>query len=458
MIDKNIGSHQVSLVTAQAGHIVLVTLALSLCLLLASCSRHLRPPRGSQNAVTIPFGPEQRLGQSEKNPATPFLRYSSDGRLFAIWTEDEDSATSKPIHAATHEHHSGKMAPSPMRDALFAFSLDGGKTWSNPKQVNRSLEAIQGEENGPKIALGPDSKVYAVWSIPGGKGDKTRANIRFAMEDGQGGFTPARTVNEVRDAARFPIIEFAPDGNLLLAWIDRRIDNPKPRQLYLMRLGPDGKELTKNYSAGEGLCECCKLGVAFADGGKTVYIVDRQVDEEKVRNHVLRKSIDGGKSFAPPVVISDDGWQVPSCPHSGPSIGRDSRGWLHVTWFTLGRTESEAGIYYSVSTDGGQSFQPRRLVHANTAPEILYSTLAVGNDDTVYLAWSNLDRDNRAQVFARAVSPDGRFWGPIQQVSHAKGNASRPVAALLKDRLHLAWTETDGENSRVVLRSATVAK
>ena len=80
---------------------------------------------------------------------------------------------------------------------------------------------------------------------------------------------PPRTLNEVKDTARFPIIESSPDGNLLVAWIDRRIDNPKPRQLYLMRIGADGKALTKNYPVGEGLCECCKLGIAFADGGKT---------------------------------------------------------------------------------------------------------------------------------------------------------------------------------------------
>ena len=105
------------------------------------------------------------------------------------------------------------------------------------------------KRTGPKIAFGLENRVYAAWSIPGAKGDKTRANIRFSTEDGKGGFTPGRTVNEIRDAARFPIIEFAPDGNVLLAWIDRRIDNPKPRQLYLLRLGPDGKELTKNLSS-----------------------------------------------------------------------------------------------------------------------------------------------------------------------------------------------------------------
>jgi hypothetical protein len=265
-------------------------------------------------------------------------------------------------------------------------------------------------------------------------------------------------LNEVKDAARFPIIETAPDGNLLVAWIDRRIDNPKPRQLYLIRLSPDGKALTKNYQVGEGLCECCKLGIAFADGGQTVYMVDRQVNASKIRNHVLRKSTDGARSFGAPVEISDDGWQVPSCPHSGPSIGRDSRGRLHVSWFTLGRTESEAGIYYSVSTDHGKSFAPRRLVQANTAPETLYATLAVGADDTIYLAWSNLDSGGKTQIYMRALAPDGQRWSPIQQVSRAKGNAGRPVLALMNDRLQVAWTETDGENSRVVLRNATVAR
>ena len=107
-----------------------------------------------------------------------------------------------------------------------------------------------------------------------------------------------------------------------------------------MKIDSRGQALTKNYQVGEGLCECCKLGINFADGGKTVYLVDREVDANKVRNHVLRKSIDGGATFGAPVEISNDGWQVPSCPHSGPSIGRDSRGQLHVSWFTQGRSEA----------------------------------------------------------------------------------------------------------------------
>jgi hypothetical protein len=425
---------------------------------LSACGPNMAEGPSSPPAAIVNFASEQSLGHNEKNPSTPFLRYAPDGRLFAIWSEDHEVLRREDNHAAGHEPMARGRAPSPMRNAFLAWSTDAGKTWSAPRRVNSTVEAVQGEENGPKVAFGKDNKAYVVWSIPGEKGDKTRANIRFAMEDGKGNFTPAKPLNEVKDTARFPIIEFAPDGNLLVAWIDRRVDNPKPRQLYLMRIGADGKALTKNYQVGEGLCECCKLSISFADAGKTVYMVDREVDGQKIRNHVLRKSTDGAATFGAPVEISNDGWQVPSCPHSGPSIGRDSRGQLHVSWFTQGRSENEAGIYYSVSKDGGKSFAPRHLIHANTAPEILYNNLVVGDDDTVYLAWSNLDANGRAQVYLQTLAADGRTWSPIQQISNAKGNASRPVFALLKNQLHVAWTETDGEISRVVFRSATVGQ
>lgn len=422
------------------------------------CGAQSTQPLATTRSAQLRFTPEISLGKVEANPSTPFLRYSPDGRLFAVWTEDHETPWPAGKPRPGHVPMSGDRAPSPMRNAVIASSGDGGNTWSTAKRINTSVEAVQGEENGPKLTFDRNGKIFAVWSIPGGKGDKTRANIRFAMEDGKGGFTEPRTLNEVADAGRFPVIETMPDGNLLIAWIDRRIDNPKPRQLYLMKIDSRGQALTKNYQVGAGLCECCKLGINFADGGKTVYMVDREVDANKIRNHVLRKSTDGGASFGAPVEISNDGWQVPSCPHSGPSIGRDSRGQLHVSWFTQGRLETEAGIYYSISQDGGKTFAPRTLIQRNAAPETLYNNLVVGDDDTVYFAWTNLDSNNRAQVYMRTLAVDGKTWSPIQQISNAKGNASRAALALRRNLLHIAWTETDGEDSRVVFRSATVGQ
>jgi hypothetical protein len=416
-------------------------------------------PAQAAGSGPFSFNAEVQLGRRSNNPSTPFLRLAPDGRLFAVWTEDDKRTVSATHDAGAHQHESMmKRAPAAMRLALLASSTDGGKTWTRPRQVNTAVEAIEGEEGGPRLALGKNNRAYVVWSVPNEKGDKTRANIRFAMEGSSGGFTPARTLNEVKDTARFPIIETMPDDSLLVGWLDRRVDNPTPRSLYLKRLNPMGEELTSSYKVGGGLCECCRLGITFADGGKTVYVADRQVSDQQIRNHALRKSTDGGQTFGEPIEISDDGWQVAACPHSGPTIGRDGRGYLYVTWFTLGRSEKEAGIYYAVSKDGGQHFAPRQLVQANTAPEILHTTLAVARDGTVYLAWENLDGQGKAQIFMRSLAPDGQTWSPIQQISRTAGNASRPMLALSRKWLHVAWTETEGETSWVLMRTAALAK
>jgi len=417
-------------------------------------------PTGAGGGASAPglipaFGPELRLGKADRNPSTPFLRPGPDGRLYAVWTEDN---TDRPAYLKREGYSPGT---SLLRAVLLAGSADGGKSWSPPKRVNSAAEAIQGEESGPRIAFGADNRMYAVWSVTDSAGGNIlRGNVRFAMADGAGGFAPARTLNEVKGAARFPAVEVASDGTVLVAWVDRRVDNPKPRQLYLMRFGADGKPLTKNVQVGEGMCECCHIGLALAEGGKTVYMVNRKVSPEQIRNPELRKSTDGGAVFGPPVEINDDHWKVPFCPDSGPTIVRDGRGFLHVAWFTLGRSpEKEAGVYYAVSKDGGKSFAPRQSIDANQiGAALLHPTLALGKDGTVYFAWDNLDGSSKAQIFVRALAPDGKSWAPVRQVSQAKENAWRPALAVSDKGLHVAWTEVDGEASWVVLRSAPLVQ
>ena len=58
-------------------------------LFLAACSADVAPRRNESQVEPLRFGPEIALGAAEANPATPFLRFAPDGRLFAIWTEDE---------------------------------------------------------------------------------------------------------------------------------------------------------------------------------------------------------------------------------------------------------------------------------------------------------------------------------------------------------------------------------
>jgi len=406
---------------------------------------------GARERDTLVFGPERRLGQGARNPSSPSLRMAPDGRLAAAWTEEDPGAAPRP--APGHAHHGNWMITFDMRLVLLAFSTGDGTSWSEPRTVNTAVEAAQGDENEPKIAFGPDGRALVVWSTPNEKGDKSRANVRFALDDGRGRFTPSETLNEARDTARFPTVETTPAGSFLVTWIDRRQDSPAARAIYMARLDARGRPAGRSYKVGDNACDCCRLGVAFADQGRTVYLAHREVAKDNIRNHVLLTSTDGGATFGPPVTISDDGW-LTGCPHSGPTIAVDRLGRIHVTWFTQGRAESEAGVYYAVSRDGGRSFAPRVLVHGNTAPEVLHTTLAASDAGTVYLAWDNLDESRRSQIFVRTLAPDGVTWSPVQQISQARENARRPSIALSSDALHVAWTESEGEKSSVALRSA----
>jgi hypothetical protein len=79
-------------------------------------------------------------------------------------------------------------------------------------------------------------------------------------------------------------------------------------------------------------------------------------------------------------------------------------------------------------------------------------------DGTVWFAWDNLDPAGKSQVFVRALAPDGRTWGPVQQLSQVKEDAMRPALAVSTAGLAVDWTEMDGEASWVVLKTAALGK
>ena len=87
------------------------TLTIVSCFLFLGCGSELPAPPAANRAVSLAFGPEIAIGETEANPSTPFLRHSPDGRLFAVWTEDHETPWPQG-------KHSGGSAPSPMRNAL----------------------------------------------------------------------------------------------------------------------------------------------------------------------------------------------------------------------------------------------------------------------------------------------------------------------------------------------------
>ncbi|MDO8578892.1 MAG: sialidase family protein [Dehalococcoidales bacterium] len=435
---------------------------IALTLVLAGCHTAVQPDIGSTPATNdsitqLVFGAAQQIGGPASNAASPLLVQGQDGHLYMIWSQDDpQSAAAANVSGNT----SGtSMGSSALRDVLMSISSNGGQTWSKPLQVNDKPAAIEADENPPKIAVASNGWIYSVWNFPNAKGDKMRGNAQFASFNGVGGFTPAQTLNDVKDVARFAALGISPDGTIFIPWIDRRVDNPAPRRIYHTRISASGKVLSTNVNIGGPACECCRLAMAFADGGKTVYIAYRE-NLNNIRDMVIQKSTDGGNTFGAPVVISNEGWYVESCPHSGPDIAVDAAGDVHVTWWTPGPKPEDAGIYYSVSQDGGQTFSPRKLIDAENGTGALRSYLSVGPGGNIYMAWSNIvpNADNTTQIFFRYLGSDGKTLSSVQQLSKSKGNADRPAVIVSNGKVYISWTETDGENSSAFLTMAPILK
>lgn len=64
--------------------------------------------------------------------------------------------------------------------------------------------------------------------------------------------------------------------------------------------------------------------------------------------------MDGGRSFAPPVRVSSDGWRIEGCPEDGPAVTFDAVGRAHLVWPSVVNGQSAyKAIFYAVSEPGG---------------------------------------------------------------------------------------------------------
>ena len=222
---------------------------------------------------------------------------------------------------------------------------------------------------------------------------------------GEQAFAPAITVHadNLTGARGWASLAVGQDAAVHVAWLDGRDAQDERagapaaghsghkgmrQDLFQAVLRPDGTRTETRVA--ENVCFCCKTGVATAPDG-TVYVAWRHIYPPNLRDIAVARSTDGGRTFAPPVRVSEDGWAIDGCPDDGPSIAVDAGGVLHVAWPTLvPGSDRGKGIFYSDSSDGGRTFAPRvRLDDGGGAAA--HPQLAVGGDRVV-VVWDQQGR------------------------------------------------------------------
>jgi hypothetical protein len=236
---------------------------------------------------------------ADKNPSSPFF-----GRLYASWTQFR-SNLAEPVE--------------------FAYSADGGKTWTAPNQLSIAQNIAFGGRQGSVVRSGPDGAVYVLWEDSDINGTKQVVEV---SHDGGATFSKPITIAYTHD-----------------------IQDPIPGASFRTDSFPSA---AVDQTTGV-------VYVAWSDrvGGGIGQIV-------------VARSSDGGQTWSAPVLVGTTrtGYAFFQGLDVAPS-GRVDLGYQALTaksTSTFGTGNAQVAAFYSKSTDGGATWSRPTRVSAFSDP------------------------------------------------------------------------------------------
>jgi hypothetical protein len=419
-----------------------VCCGLLLALFLSGCVRF--ETRRSQTEPTVHDVSDEpvRVSAQGTEAAEPSAAAARDGTVYVAWVE-----------------HRGKEAD------VWLAHLDGeGKPLGQPARVNPNAGgATAWRGDPPTVAVSAEGAVYVGWTARDESAEHATTLYLSTSRDGGRSFGPPSKVNDDPKPCDHGMHSLAVsgDGRVYVAWLDERDIERKEadpaqapshkhtesnRVVYFATSADGGRTFSPNLRVAGEVCPCCKTSLDVGDDGR-VYVGWRQVLPGNFRHIAVASSNDGGQTFSPPVVVSDDRWELPGCPVSGPALAAGANGSLRVLWYTAGEA-GRPGLYWSESNDGGRTFLPRRVL----AEAGGRGTPALLKDEAGGLTavWEGVEGVNLAPVRMR---PDGDSRVTAPAVVAERGEL--PAAAEVAGRVFIACGMRTGDERGVwVLKAA----
>lgn len=382
-----------------------------------------------QPAITM--GQRTLTVHQVKSVVGPSVLIDDRGVVFAAWVE-EDKET---------------------RTILFARSDKPGGPLGTPVPVNQPSEQVYYRQESPAVTLrGHDVVVSWSQTHPKITPDKPFAGeLRLSRStDGGRTFEPSILVNDDNLVIQhtFDSIQTASDGTLHMAWIDGREGKKEPGT-FVTRSTDHGRTVAKNIKIDDDTCVCCRTAVATSSDG-LVYVAWRKIFEGNIRETVVSRSLDGGETFSPSVIVGNDRWVYPACPHRPASLGVDRQGRLYVVWYTEGTDETPA-VYMAYSDDQGKTFSAKaQLNHSKgTFPD--HPQMAVDPKGRIAVIWEEQSPVRREVVASYSLDRGRSFSAPVKL---NEKNAQTPTVAVNQHgTVVMGWKEHAMPAHRLVLQT-----
>jgi hypothetical protein len=391
-------------------------------------------PGDAVAAGGITLGPRVELRHPasghEAHVSSPALAVAADGVPIVAWAAAQ--------HGAGNQLYVARMSGDPVAAR------------ANPPEL-----AVDALHHSPRIAVASGGDVYLSWSSakPKPEGALFASDLRLSRSsDGGRTFAGHVRVNDDRALSHsFDGLAVAPDGTVLVSWLDSRAGGPNARA-YLARVSDRGARVDGIVEVGADACVCCRLDLAPAPKD-TVAVLWRRVFPGDIRDMVLSTSRDGGRTFADASLVHDDRWRITACPHRGGALGVDGRGRAYASWYTEGR-DGRPDLYFATSDDG-RRFGPRRRLHTSTTSIPDHARMAVDRDGRAAIVWEDATAVRR-QVLLRYTADGGRTLSRVHTLSSSIKAWGPDIAVGRDGSFVAAWHEERFPSLTTVVQSVRI--
>ena len=365
----------------------------------------------------------------------------------AMW---QKSMARKPLAVGAAFAPDGRLWRAEIKPGQIELSssADLGQTFVPQAQLDTGSDVIAADgENRPQLVFGPKGEIGLGWtqSLP----QPFSGNARFAWsKDGGKSWSAPQTINDDKSpiSHRFLALDWSSQG-LSAVWLDARdkvAAKAKKRDyrgsaLYSARFDTAAGRFGSNLKLADHSCECCRVALAHDPDGTPVALW-RHVFEGSVRDHaVLRLD---GKS--PLRQASFDGWKVEACPHHGPSLNIDADGTRHLSWFN--QNSGPHLLFYGRMPAGAD--KPENVIGFGNPEQQASHPAVIGAGPKVALAWKEFD--GKQSLIRVMLSRDaGKSWSPANTLLTSSNAADYPQLLQFQQRIFLFWHLPD-QGSKVL--------
>lgn len=387
------------------------------------------------------------LSPEGQKAAAPDLAVNARGEMALLWVDRSPQEHS----AGNHDRHLA------VTDVYVALSRDGGQSFGAAVKVNSTAGVVWGQQvSRPRIVGTPNG----TWHVSYAANDehptlkKTALTTHYTRSlDGGRSFEAPRRLSTLTSqdlsevihggfasAAAFGTLTAAPDGSVHVYWIDTRHMKPESNSgaLYGVTSRDGGQTFGPEQQVIDtGVCPCCQV-MAIANERSEILLGSRQVDADNVRPSTVANLGRDDRIAPTRVSIGGAPWQIAGCPLKPTVMAVQGE---HIFAAVHNGGEATPGVIFSASNDGGRSFTPKGLVHAEAAVSDA-PTLAT-NGRVVLLAW-HAKLGGPRRVFYRFYDLEGVARSEIRELETEPGNAQAPVVVARPDgSFQMAWQQAD---------------